>query len=70
MKYASNFVKEKLGDAEIAIVLGSGLGDLVEILQDKKVRVLRLENRVYRDTIHALDFCCWTWKTFILRFDW
>jgi len=37
MKYASNFVKEKLGDAEIAIVLGSGLGDLVEILQDKKV---------------------------------
>lgn len=38
MKYASNFVKEKLGDAEIAIVLGSGLGDLVEILQDKKVR--------------------------------
>jgi len=32
MKYATNFVKEKIGDAEVAIVLGSGLGDLVEIL--------------------------------------
>jgi len=44
MKYASTFVKDKIGDAEIAIVLGSGLGDLIKILSDTKVRfpMLRL----------------------------
>jgi len=35
-------VKEKVGDAEIAIVLGSGLGGLVDILKDKKVFHLKI----------------------------
>jgi purine nucleoside phosphorylase len=34
MKFASQFVKESIGDAEVAIVLGSGLGDLINILSD------------------------------------
>jgi len=49
MKFASIFVKEKIGDAEIAIVLGSGLGDLVEILQDKKVILVDFKSIEYTD---------------------
>lgn len=43
LKYSSNIVREKLGgDAEIAIVLGSGLGGLVKELEDPVVSLVSL----------------------------
>ena len=33
---AADFIRERVGDAEIGIVLGSGLGDYVEALEDGK----------------------------------
>ena len=70
MKYATGFVKEKIGDAEIAIVLGSGLGDLVEILEDKKVNSnLSSENRVLRYSFYASNFSHWAWEASLQRLD-
>jgi purine nucleoside phosphorylase len=37
MKYAAKHVKAIIGEADIAIVLGSGLGGLVDVLDDPKV---------------------------------
>jgi purine nucleoside phosphorylase len=34
---AAKFIKEKLGTAEIAVVMGSGLNDFYELLENKKV---------------------------------
>lgn len=35
---AANFVKEKLGTADTALVLGSGLQGFSEVIENKKVR--------------------------------
>eukprot|EP01080_Neovahlkampfia_damariscottae_P007441 gene7441-11764_t len=34
---AATFIHEKLGDADIAVVMGSGLNDFYELLQDSKI---------------------------------
>jgi purine nucleoside phosphorylase len=34
---AAKFIKEKLGTAEIAVVMGSGLNDFYELLDNAKV---------------------------------
>jgi len=74
MKYASNFVKERIGDAEVAIVLGSGLGGLVDILEDKKVieyndipfmpttTVVGHGKALYRGFIGDKKVLCWQGK--------
>jgi len=36
LKEAANFVRGVLGEAEVALVLGSGLNGFIDVLQDRK----------------------------------
>ena len=33
---AADYIREKVGEADIGVILGSGLGDYVEALEDAK----------------------------------
>ena len=69
---AAAFVKKAFGDAEVAIILGSGLNDFADSLDQKKVLRVPVSERVFRfffdnldignvfwhDPSHAQAFCC------------